>query len=470
MKRYRLLLILLIGMYNLKVYSLNCSVDILQFKSDDKAYTDIMIRVDANTCAFNISDQGKLSSELYVLMLIKQGDVIKGCEKYNLTTTDLDSISDLLDLRRFVLPEGLYETDITIEDKLKEGNKFNYKSKFVVESPSAINMSDAVIAARVKRSSDNEPMNRNGVILEPLPYLMITANNPTISVYQEVYLNDFESDVLIHKTHIEKIGEDSIFINEPITSYKRLKGERIGVVLNTLDVSKLTSGRYVINTAVVDKTRKELSNKSLEIIVENRLADIGSVKDYNKAVSNSFVQKLDSATISYALRAMMPITQSVDQEMLNYAARKAPIEVMRYVLFNHWEEAYPGIAEQAYNKYMEVAKVVDNNFHSNVGYGFETDRGYIYLKYGAPSKSINVIDDPNTPPYEIWYYNSIDYASQTDVRFIFYDPLQVNNYELLHSTAYGERSNPGWPGLLYKFTGGDSSGVGRRAVNLFDEF
>ena len=93
--------------------------------------------------------------------------------------------------------------------------------------------------------------------------------------------------------------------------------------------------------------------------------------------------------------------------------------MQKYFLFKYWKDRYPTQTEAAYQGYMNVVKAVDNQFYSAFGKGHQTDRGYIFLKYGKPNKVMSVDDEANTPPYEIWYYDVMPKTNQTNVRFIF---------------------------------------------------
>ena len=126
---------------------------------------------------------------------------------------------------------------------------------------------------------------------------------------------------------------------------------------------------------------------------------------------------------------------------------------------------------------MQKIMEIDKKFKSTLGYGFETDRGHIYLKYGAPNEIMREESDPGAPPYEIWRYNEL--GDQQDVKFLFYNPnLAGNNYDLLHSNKRGELQNPQWERELYKnsplrggnFVDGNEApeGFGRYARQLFD--
>lgn len=122
-------------------------------------------------------------------------------------------------------------------------------------------------------------------------------------------------------------------------------------------------------------------------------------------------------------------------------------------------------AQEAFQQYMQVAHVVDMNYRSGFGYGFETDRGHIFLKYGRPDDIIEVEDEPTAPPYEIWFYNSFPATHQANVRFLFYNPsLTKNGYQLLHSTAIGEVKNARWEIELYRDATQETPGVNAREM------
>ena len=46
----------------------------------------------------------------------------------------------------------------------------------------------------------------------------------------------------------------------------------------------------------------------------------------------------------------------------------------------------PNYPKLQYDAYLNLARAVDKKFNSGFGYGFETDRGRIFMKYGAPDR------------------------------------------------------------------------------------
>jgi hypothetical protein len=106
-----------------------------------------------------------------------------------------------------------------------------------------------------------------------------------------------------------------------------------------------------------------------------------------------------------------------------------------------------GKAYDEWLKYKLQVNLVESLYRTNFQDGFETDRGRVYLKYGAPSTVVAKEVSASEYPYEIWTYDKIGIYSNR--RFLFYNPDLVNNaYRLLHSDMLGERKTPGWAQVL----------------------
>jgi GWxTD domain-containing protein len=136
---------------------------------------------------------------------------------------------------------------------------------------------------------------------------------------------------------------------------------------------------------------------------------------------------------------------------MNALLQKGSAKSKQFFIHRYWSEQAGKFADQAFASYMSVAKIVDKMYRSGFGYGFETDRGHVFLKYGRPDDIIEVEDEPSAPPYEIWFYNQFPATHQNNVRFLFYNPsLATNGFTLLHSTAIGEVRNDRWEVELYK--------------------
>ena len=97
---------------------------------------------------------------------------------------------------------------------------------------------------------------------------------------------------------------------------------------------------------------------------------------------------------------------------------------------------------------------VDREYSSRSVPGYATDRGRIFLQYGAPTLTEKRPFETDGYPYEIWQYNTLDVPNapyQINKIFIFVNyAVAGRNYELLHSDAIGEVYNSRWKIALQK--------------------
>jgi GWxTD domain-containing protein len=262
--------------------------------------------------------------------------------------------------------------------------------------------------------------------------------------------------------------------------HKRMKPLSVNVVLAQLDISGLVSGNYSLKVEVKDKSQNVLSSQMISFSRSNPLADLEAIST-DEDIDTYWLDTLSDEKVRYCLRATPPILSGDEVETLNYLLAKSEDKYKRNFLHHVWSSRYGTNAGLAFSKYMEVADALNIMFRSGFGYGFETDRGRMYLKYGRPDQRIEVEDDQGAFPYEIWYYTKMDETGQSDVRFLFYNPsLATNDYLLLTTTCRGERSNPRWERDLYRNSGGSLSdnsvdatrvqeGYRRRARELYED-
>jgi GWxTD domain-containing protein len=84
-----------------------------------------------------------------------------------------------------------------------------------------------------------------------------------------------------------------------------------------------------------------------------------------------------------------------------------------------WSKRGPGFKEQFFSRVRYA-----NEHFSSLGPGWKTDRGMIYITYGAPDQVESYPHNIDGPPYEIWSYYSYHR------RFVFIDYDGFGRYEL----------------------------------------
>ena len=95
------------------------------------------------------------------------------------------------------------------------------------------------------------------------------------------------------------------------------------------------------------------------------------------------------------------------------------------------------------DKYHNEVKKVNYEFTNIKILGYLTDRGRVYLQYGAPNSRHKSENNSSTYPYEIWHYYKLE--NQVNKKFVFVnDDFATNEYKLRYSNVDGEVSNSEW--------------------------
>lgn len=75
--------------------------------------------------------------------------------------------------------------------------------------------------------------------------------------------------------------------------------------------------------------------------------------------------------------------------------------------------------------------------------GWRTDRGRIFIKYGAPDEVLNRPQAGNTRPFEVWKY-----TRGRALKYVFLDQTLFGNYVLIWTDDRREPSRPNWQEML----------------------
>ena len=136
-----------------------------------------------------------------------------------------------------------------------------------------------------------------------------------------------------------------------------------------------------------------------------------------------------------------------DEKRFIREAKKHTYEELDGFFATFWMKRYPSNPLQAWYEYYRNVMIANNSYSSLTFKGYQTDRGYVFLKYGAPSEIEKFPFTKEYYPYEIWYYYNTN--NQNNIYFIFYSrDLVTNLYQLIHSTAKDELYDPRWKLIL----------------------
>ncbi len=449
MKRWLLSLALLLASLS-TISALDASVSYAKFKSPQQNYVEVYLHVVGSTVNFVTIDTNQYQAAVEVMILFKQfGQIIK-FDKYRLKSPTSEFPMDFIDQRRFGLENGTYTIEVSVSDVNLDDNTKTFDQVFTIDfGEEKLQQSDIQLLSSFRPDSTVNQYTKNGYYLESLPFNFYNKNHSQLIFYNEIYNTDKElEEEFVIRYALDRVESNGDTKTVMLGHKKRQPGP-INVILLQKNISELKSGNYNLVVEVRNRENKLLSSKTLFFQRSNPFLE--EKETLNADLTHEFVNELDEKELRYSLRAISMNVRESEAEILNIVLAEGKMESMRRFLFSFWVRQNPNSPEMVYKQYMEVARAIDKLYSSGFGFGFETDRGYTFMKYGKPNDIVTVDNDPSAPPYEIWVYYEFPVTQQNNVKFLFYNPsLDGGNYVTLHSTARGEINNPQWEIELYR--------------------
>ncbi len=446
---------------------------------EQEPYLETHISINGNSVKFSKNKKNLYQGSVGITMLIKQGDNIISAERYNILSPELtDTLtvnSNFIDQKRYKLKNGKYSFELTIVDNGDEKNAEVVKQDFEINyENNKIAISDILLLESYKKASNNQQFNRNGFEMMPFVNNFLPTNVSKLIFYAEVYNTQIAkpNEYLLLSYYIQNASGSNKLSN--YTQNKKVLAKDVIVQLNEFDISLLPSGSYYIIIEVRDRNNTIIASKSNFFQRSNKSlsGDISSISGI--AFDNSFAAKYSKEEMIENIKCLAPI--SIQQE-LDYAKTLLANNdetLMRQYLIYFWEKRNPGESAIKWAEYEEQVKIVNAKFSSPFTKGYATDRGIVFLKYGAPN-NIRFNDmDNQAYPYEIWQYFKIKTFSNR--KFVFFSPDNIRNeMVLLHSNLTGERNDPQWKykimarTMKYDDDNTDSDYYGKRLDQDFNE-
>lgn len=447
-------------------------------------YVESNILIIGSSIDYEPTGNGKYAGAVEVTLLFKQGEAIVKADKYILNTVEIADTANvgvgIVDKKRYVLPNGAYVLEATFTDLN------NYKTQTITEpllvdfNYNAVQVSSLDLVDTYEKSDNEADLYvRSGLYMTPYVINFYPDFVDRLSFYTEIYNTATYADggQILVTYSIKKHDKEGI----PYGHFrqKKMKAEEVNAFLGEFDISNLPSGNYNLVLEVRNRENQMLAEKTM-FFQRSKLSILQNPENLDAVnTSGTFAEQFNLEELRYQLRSMLPIATVAEAKTFNSHKKSEDVDLLRKLFYNFWVSRNDLNPYGAWEKYDAEVKKINYQFGTNLNYGFETDRGRIYLTYGAPSQIIDMPREPGAYPYQIWhYYGNI--GMQSNVKFVFYAPdLVTNNYELIHSTARNELVNQQWERQVYKtFTGGNTptdqndpmnDHFGGRSSERFDE-
>lgn len=281
---------------------------------------------------------------------------------------------------------------------------------------------------------------------------------------------------------------NEVFLPDPVVTDTFLTAVP-AAVSGAIPIGRLLSGNYYLNISIEDKYSSPIASRSMFIQRMNTHPDKEEVAPKTmKEVMNdtamekitvlnldkTFLAKYNMQQLRSILKMLLPVADPMQTNTINGFLKKPDEMYIKHFIYNYFQDKNQKDPSKAWQEYSEKVIEVNKKFSANGNAGYETDRGFIYLRYGKPTDIITVTGESGSLPYEIWQYNVLaQFNNKKEIAnalFLFYRRGQaMSDYLLLHSTVGGELVNPAWRNYL--FTGNIASqggfGLNSRAEQYF---
>lgn len=448
-----LLLFVLVALLPKMALALDAGVSFAVYCTPDgKPYVEVNLEIAAGSVMYRHVDSTKMQSGVEILIMIKNGENVARVEKYTLKSPLVMEPQALLDVKRLSILPGTYTLEVTMTDLNDPANTDHFSSPLQVAFDGKIALSELQLLRSFRADNSEGLFTKNGFYLEPLPFNFYDRQATLLAFYAEIYHAD--KSITEGKYRVRYVIEKDAGNGQKnlISAGSQEKNRsQMDALLVQMDISQLESGNYFLGVELRTLDNELLVTRNLTFQRSNPFLHLDQGEISNEVVEKQFVQGLDEKSLVYSLRAISPLMLGDQSDALKEILKTGDLQQMRFFLFRYYVEQDPNNPEQAFNQYMAVANAANKKFASGFRYGFETDRGRTFLRFGQADDVVHVEDEPGASPYEIWIYYKFPKTGQNNVKFLFYNPsLAGEDYVMLHSTARGEIKNPKWERTLYK--------------------
>jgi GWxTD domain-containing protein len=402
---------------------------------------------------------GGFHNSVNVAVKITKDSTIVKANKYNLKGPQFQRNTEapgFIDQQRYSLPPGDYHIEINITDNytIRKRTLTIHDSIHLAYPKNSISLSEIQPVDSYSKASEPGPLTKSGLDLIPLVGAFYPQSTKQLNFYVEAYqaektLGKAQSFVFVYyvETAAEQLKMNSF------GSFKKQTTAVVNPLLGKIDISTLGSGNYHLVVELRDAKNQLIAAKRLPFQRLNQMMEITALQDLSEREKEAqyFGRISNADTLKMLVECLWPIANTMDKErIINQSVKKDP-DLMKKFVIQFWEQRAADTANPvklwgAY--YQEVQKVLAL-FKCGKQQGYYTDRGRVFLQYGAPSvRSIQQAED-NTYPYEIWqYYRTTDQTNGqffSNRKFVFVNKtLGDDCFKLIHSDMRGETNNPRW--------------------------
>jgi len=443
----------------------------------DGPYIETYLSVVGGSIVWVKNEAGNYQGKIEVTMIFKNGEEITAFDKYELSSPAVKDSADrfvtFLDQQRFLLPRGDYNFEIMLKDLNSDSAPFSASQTITIQHPEdAVTISGIQLLESFTKTDNPSILTKNGYDLVPYVYNFIPQEVSTLSFYAEIYNTDKvfgEAEGYLLSHYIQTYESKRTL--EKFSSFRREKSAPVNILLTNYNITELPSGNYNLVVEVRNKENLLVTSQKLFFQRSNPGLKVDYPAYSGISLEGSFASQINSRdTLMEYIRYLTPIASDIENKFIKHQIenQNADIVLMQRFFLNFWLERNELNPELAWRNYLANVQLVNEQFGApgNKGKkGYQTDMGYVYLKYGPPNTITDRPYDAGTSgmtinpggseaadmgsvPYQIWHYYTLN--GYRDRKFVFANKhLALFDYQLIHSNMPGEVQNENWQAELH---------------------
>jgi GWxTD domain-containing protein len=345
-----------------------------------------------------------------------------------------DSTFILFFARYLILPPGDYRAQAVVADLVsKATNEVRYPVTVPDFSSNALNISNIELGYNIFDKSGDTLAARNDVLVKNMQKVypdcrgLVGPSRPRLLFYSEVYNLNFDpaqnNSYTMELSILDKAGEVAYAEGQQTLT----KPGHDAVLATGINVGELDAGLYTLKLSVTDPASGQT---------------VSAEKAFEK--------------VAPQVPALTPEEAERIRDIIAYIAH--PDELATFDRLNavgkrnFWDKFWrdrdptPGTPEnEAKIEHLRRMNYANERFSvsfSDRTDGWRTDMGRIYILHGPPDHVERYPYTLDRPAGEMWFYDQL--PNQGEAYFLFIDEAGYGEYNLVHSTARGERRDPYW--------------------------
>lgn len=349
--------------------------------------------------------------------------------------------------------DGSYTIRLMVKDAQSDllADSLSFDKTIRAFRPAPCMLSDIELATDIQFSSQenkDHPFYKNALMVTPNVSRVYSVKYPILYYYSEIYSdpNLTEQTTQFYLKVTDQSGQAVQGI-PPVVKTKTLTNTSV-VEMGQIGLFSLATGEYTLLASLSDSNGNLLSSAEKTFYMfrgdSDRKEKVVVDKDALFAVS-PFIE-MDKNEIKEEMAYAQILMNETERRM---SKKIKGLDGKRQYLFDFWLDRDPNsrtVKNEAYEAFKDKVQEANQKFRTMRREGWKTDRGRVYVQYGAPSDIDRYPSSASKVPYEIWQYNDIEGG----VQFVFADLSGYKEYQLIHSTKQGEVYNPEYESIIYQ--------------------